>query len=195
MGEKEFSDLQFPCALTAVDLKEMKEVTIREGKVLDGVMATMAIPGIFPPKELGEYLLVDGMVLNPVPVGIARSLQPNLPVVAVSLSPEPERWKIQSPWDERPANPLLRPVSRLWIAKAFDVYTRSMDISVHMLGELRLQVEEPALLIRPEVFQIGSLDKVDVHEVARLGDLAVQKALPDLKKLKKRSRWKNWLTG
>jgi NTE family protein len=190
LGEIEFSDLQIPCALTAVDLKEMKEITIQEGKVLDAVKATSAIPGVFPPVEIDQYQLVDGMVLNPVPVAIARSLAPRLPVVAVSLSPEPERWKLALPWDTKPANPLLRPISRLWIAKAFDVYLRSMDMTLHMLGELRLEMEKPAVILRPEVFHIGSLDRVDVNEVALLGDQAVHENLPALKKLRTRFRWK-----
>lgn len=188
LGEVEFADLQIPCALTAVDLKEMTEITIREGKVLDAVKATIAIPGVFPPVELDEYLLVDGMVLNPVPVGIARSLAPRLPVVAVSLSPEPERWKVVLPRDSKPANPLLRPISRLRFAKAFDIYLKSMDMTLHMLGEIRLQVEKPAVIIRPDVFHIGSMDRVDVKEVALLGDQAVQQSLASLKKIKKRSR-------
>jgi NTE family protein len=191
LGQIEFSDLQIPCALTAVDLQEMTEVTIREGKVLDGVKATIAIPGVFPPVKLGEYLLVDGMVVNPVPVGIARSLAPRLPVVAVTLSPEPERWKAVLPWDSRSANPLLRPISRLGIAKAFDVYLRSMDMTLHTLGELRLQVDKPAVIIRPDVFHVGSLDRVDVREVALLGDQAVQQNLSALKKIKKRNRRKS----
>ncbi len=143
LEEKTFTDLEIPCALVAVDLINMKEVIIQEGKVIDGVMATIAIPGIFPPKEWEDYLLVDGMVLNPVPVEVARSLKPSLPVIAVSLTPEPERWKKVSPWDNTPANPLLRSVSKLRVAKAFDVYLRSMDMTIHMLGEKRLEIENP----------------------------------------------------
>jgi NTE family protein len=187
---KEFSDLKMPFAITAVDLVEMKEVVIDKGNVLEAVMATIAIPGIFPPREINEMVLVDGMVLNPVPVEIARSLKPRLPVIAVSLSPEPERWKIVSPWDSTPANPLLRPISRLRVAKAFDIYMRSMDITLHMLGEIRLKVEKPDLLIRPDVAHIGSLDRVDVREVAELGDQAVQEKKSELKKLhRKRRKW------
>ena len=189
LGEIEFADLEIPCALTAVDLKEMTEITIREGKVLDGVKATIAIPGIFPPVELDEYQLVDGMVLNPVPVGIARSLAPRLPVVAVSLSPE--RWKAVLPRDSNPANPLLRSISRLRFAKAFEVYYRSMNMTLHMLGEVRLQVDKPAVIIRPDVFHIGSMDRVDVKEVALLGDQAVQQSHSALKKIIKRSRWRS----
>jgi NTE family protein len=191
LGEIDFSELKIPFALTAVDLKEMTEITIREGKVLDGVKATIAIPGIFPPVERDEYRLVDGMVLNPVPVSIARSLAPRLPVVAVSLSPEPERWKSVLHRDTLTANPLLRPISRLRIAQAFEVYLKSMDMALHKMGELRLQVDNPAVLIRPDVFHIGSLDRVNVNEVARIGDEAVHKQLPALKKLKRRSRWRS----
>jgi NTE family protein len=179
-----------PCALTAVDLVEMSEIVLDEGYVLDAVMATIAIPGIFPPKEIKDYVLVDGMVLNPVPVALARSLKPRLPVIAVSLTPEPERWKVVSPFETTPANPLLRPISRLRIAKAFDIYLRSMDITLHMLGEIRLKVEKPDVLIRPDVSHIGSLDRVDIREVAELGDLAVREKMSELQKLRRKGkRW------
>lgn len=189
LGEIEFKDLKIPFAVTAVDLEGMTDITIREGKVLDAVKATIAIPGIFPPIQREQYQLVDGMVLNPVPVALARSLAPALPVVAVSLSPEPERWSATLPKEHIPANPLLRPIARLRIAKAFDVYLRAMDMTLHMLGELRLQIEKPAALLRPDVSHLGSLDKVDIKQVAQLGDEAVQKNLAALKKLKRRSRW------
>jgi NTE family protein len=189
LADKDFSDLSIPCAVIAVDLVDKSEVVIKEGNVINAVMATIAIPGIFPPQEMGNHVLVDGMVLNPVPVEVARSLAPGLPVIAVSLTPEPERWKTTSPWDTTPANPLLRPISRLRIAKAFDIYLRSMDISLHMLGELRLRLEKPDLILRPDVAQIGSLDRVDVRAVAELGDQAVQKALPELRRLRRPKRW------
>ncbi len=186
---KTFSDLKIPCALVAVDLINMNEIIIREGKVIDAVMATIAIPGVFPPRELDDYLLVDGMVLNPVPVEVSRSLAPSLPVIAVSLTPEPERWKKASPWDTTPANPLLRSISKLRVAKAFDVYLRSMDMTIHMLGEKRIEMENPAILIRPDVGHIGSLDRVNIPEVAQLGDLAVELVEDELKLIKRRRRW------
>lgn len=191
LEDRTFSDLLIPCALIAVDLINMKEIVIQEGKVIDGVMATIAIPGVFPPKEWEDYLLVDGMVLNPVPVEIARSLAPTLPVIAVSLTPEPERWKKASPWDATPANPLLRSISKLRVAKAFDVYIRSMDMTIHMLGEKRLEMENPDILIRPDVGHIGSLDRVNIPEVAQLGDQAVEQVEDELRKISKRRRWYN----
>ena len=186
---KTFSDLVIPCAVTAVDLKTMTEVVLQKGSVLDAVLATTAIPGIFPPRVIDDLLLVDGVVLNPVPVAVARSLAPSLPVIAVSLVPEPDCWQITSPWETPSTNPLLRPISKLRVAKAFEVYLRSMEMTSHMLSEVRLALEKPDLIIRPEVSRIGSLDQVDIMEVANLGDLAVEQVKKELRKIGKKVGW------
>jgi NTE family protein len=65
----------------AVDVKTGNEVVISEGCLRDGVLATIALPGIFPPHHLNEWELMDGGVLNPVPVSVARMLSPDLPIV------------------------------------------------------------------------------------------------------------------
>ncbi len=192
LSEKTFSDLCIPCALTAVDLKRMEEVVMREGKVIDAVMATIAIPGIFPPKEWADLLLVDGMVLDPVPVNIARSLAPSMPVIAVSLSPVPERWKDISPWGKSPDNPLLRPISKLRVAKAFEIYMRSMDMTAYMLSEIRLELDKPEVIIRPAVWHIGAMDRVNVREVAALGEDAVEDSSAALQKLFKKQKRRRW---
>ncbi len=193
--DETFDDLRIPCALTAVDLGDMREVTLKEGRVIDAVMATIAIPGVFPPREWGETKLVDGGVLDPVPVKIARSLAPDLPVVAVSLSPEPERWKDLAPMDKIIETPLLKPISNLRVAQAFDIFIRSIEVMTHMLAESRLELEEPAVVINPQVAHIGMLDKVNVTETAALGDQAVVKVVPELEKLKKSSKKGWWLFG
>lgn len=188
IDQERFSDLVLPCALTAVDITEMREVVLREGRVLDAVMATIAIPGIFPPKEWGDRYLVDGGVLDPVPVQVARSLAPNLPVVAVSLSPPQERWKEISAPEIFSDRPILKPITKLRVAQAFDIFTRSAELMTHMLTEKRLELERPDVIIRPDVVDIGILDKVDVVEVASRGDRAVEDALPQLQKLKRKRR-------
>ncbi|MCJ7717889.1 MAG: patatin-like phospholipase family protein [Anaerolineales bacterium] len=192
LGDKTFSDLVIPCALSAVDLVLMKEVVIQEGRLIDAVMATIAIPGIFPPREWADLLLVDGMVLNPVPVNLARSLVPSLPVVAVTLSPLAEELGDISPWGRTPQNLLLRPISKLRVAKAFEVYLRSMEMTSHKLSEVRLELEKPEVLIRPAIWHIGAMDRVNVREVADLGEMAVELAKTSLEKLikgQKRRRW------
>lgn len=193
IDEETFEDLIMPCALTAVDIKDMQEVALREGRVLDAVMATIAIPGVFPPKKWGDRFLVDGGVLDPVPVQIARSLAPDLPVVAVSLSPPPEKWKEISAPDIFSENPLLKPITRMRVAQAFDIFIRSVELMTHVLSEKRLELEQPDVLIRPDVVDVGILDRVDVIEIAARGDRAVEEALPKLNELKKKKRgWRRF---
>jgi len=166
-------------------------VVLRQGKVVDAVLATIAVPGVFPPAYWRGQVLVDGGVLDPVPVMVARSLAPGLPVVAVVLSPPLSGWS----GSHRPrlfeSLPFLaKYFTRLRVAQAFNIFVRSIDIGGAMLTELRLQVEQPDVIIRPAVSHIGLLDKVDVHEVARLGEEAALRALPAVRRA---AGWRGWL--
>jgi len=183
LGDCTFEDLRLPFAVTAVDLDTAERVALRSGRVVDAVMATIAVPGVFPPVELDGRTLIDGGVLAPVPVGLARSLAPGLPVAAVVLSPPMNEWGgLEKPFllDSLPF--LSNVVARLRMAQALNVFMRSIDIGGAMLTELLLQVERPDVIIRPAVPHIGLLDRVDVHEVARLGERATEYALPELNK-------------
>lgn len=181
IDKETFADLRIPCALTAVDIASKKEVILKEGRVLDAVMSTIAIPGVFPPNEWGGYKLVDGGVLDPVPVELARSLAPNLPVVAVRLSPSPETWAHLPAPKIIPENPILKPIANLRVAQAFDIFIRSLEMGSYMLAHTRLELEKPDVIIHPRVEDIGFLDKVDIVDLAARGDVAVQEVLPQLR--------------
>ncbi|MBI2084648.1 MAG: patatin-like phospholipase family protein [Candidatus Aenigmarchaeota archaeon] len=73
-GEKNFEDLPKKFAVVAVDVITGDEVVLDKGPVLKAVQATMSIPGIFPPVELDGKFLVDGGLLNPLPVDVALSM-------------------------------------------------------------------------------------------------------------------------
>jgi len=92
LADRTFEDLVVPFAATAVSLHSGKEIILRKGKVIDAVLATIAVPGLFPSKEIGGRVLIDGGVLDPVPVQVARWMRPDLPVVAVMLHKPPEDW-------------------------------------------------------------------------------------------------------
>lgn len=183
IGGVQFSDLQIPFAVTAVDLNSAEHIVLDQGSVIDALTATIAVPGVFPPVVLEGRTLVDGAILDPVPVEVARSLAPGLPVVAVVLSPALEGWaKMQKPrmlgW-----LPILdRYLGRLRVAQALNILMQSMDISNTLLVELLLAAEAPDVIIRPNLPYIGLLDKVDVSEVAVLGEEATRAVLPELLK-------------
>jgi NTE family protein len=130
-------------------------------------------------------------VLNPVPVDVARWLAPGLPVVAVVLSPPLESWDgVEKPRLLTTLPFLANYIGRLRVAQAFNIFLRSVDIAGAMMTELRLQLEKPDVIIRPDVPQIGLLDRVDVHQVAQLGEQAAIQALPALRRA---ASWQGWL--
>jgi NTE family protein len=181
LGDCRFEDLRMPFAVTAVDLHTAEFYTLQSGKVVDAIMATIALPGVFPSAQWNERTLIDGGVLSPVPVGLARSLAPQLPVVAVVLSPPVDEWSgMQEPRLLHSMPFVSQYMSRLRIAQALNIFMRGVDIGGAMLTELSLQLEQPDVIIRPAVPHIGLLDLVDVAEVARLGERATELALPQL---------------
>jgi NTE family protein len=183
-GEKTFSELKLPCAVTAVDLKCGCEVILSEGSVVDAILATVAVPGVLPHVHTAEWELVDGGVLNPVPVSVARSLAPHLPVVAVVLT-EPlgvpaRTWTL--PFPNLLPRMLTDRLARFSYARAFDVFLRSLDIVDRAMTEYRLAVDKPEFIIRPAVQHLDLFTKVNVRDVARLGEQATELVLPELKK-------------
>ena len=192
IGDRTFADIKIPCILTAADLRCGCEVLLSEGSLMDALLATIAIPGIFPAKRMGELELVDGGALDPVPVAPARSLAPSLPVVAVVLTRPmgipAQTWNIPMP--EYVPHALLERISRLPYSQALDVFLRSLDMVTRAVTEYRLEVDKPEVIIRPQVDDIDILQHVDVREVARRGEEAAQAALPELKKL---FAWQNRL--
>ena len=69
-----FADLRLPLAMVATDIRYGREVVLQGGLVIDAVRASISIPGVFEPVELGDYRLVDGGVLDNVPVDVARGM-------------------------------------------------------------------------------------------------------------------------
>jgi NTE family protein len=67
-------DLAVPLAVVAADLKSHREVVFRKGVVWRAILASMAIPGIFPAQRMGPLTLVDGGVVNTVPAGVATDM-------------------------------------------------------------------------------------------------------------------------
>jgi NTE family protein len=184
LGDKTFEDTAIPCALTAADLHCNCEVTLRKGALKDAILATIAVPGVFPPYRMQNgHTLVDGGVLNPVPVSVARELAPDLPVVAVALSSPlapTTSYHLPVSLPSVIPNSLVRRITRMNVAQAMNVFLRSVDMSNRAVTEFRLKNEPPDLLIRPAVAGIGLLDKVVVSDLVRVGEDAAKSVLPEL---------------
>lgn len=184
LGEKTFDDLRIPCAVTAVDINAGSEVVITSGLLKDALLATIALPGIFPIQRMNDWDLTDGGVLNPVPVSVARMLSPGLPVVAVVLN-DPMDRPVRSYTLPMPSifpRPLVERLTRISLAQSLDIFLRSVDISSRALSHYRLELEKPEVIVRPNVHDFGLLDKVVITDLVQLGEQAVEEVLPQLKK-------------
>ena len=189
LGEITFEETRIPCALTAADLNRNAEVSLRTGLLKNAILATIAIPGVFPPMEMDGHYLVDGGVLNPVPVSLARELAPRLPVIAVALSSSlspAALYHLPVSFSSVVPEYITRRITRMNVAQAMNIFLQSVDMSNRAITELRLKSEPPDLIIRPAVEEIGLLDQVIVADVARLGEEAVEACLPELARIKRR---------
>lgn len=185
LGEKTFADMRVPCAVTAVDILSGREVILSQGSLKDAVMATIALPGIFPVQRIDDWELVDGGVLNPVPVSVARMLSPDLPVVAVVLT-DPLDAPVRGynlPLPSIVPRSIAERLARFSLAQSMDIFLRSVDVSTRSVAYLRLEVDKPEVLVRPKVHHLGLLDQVTVEEVAQLGEDALVEVLPQLKRV------------
>lgn len=82
--DHDFAALDLPLACVATDLANGREVWLREGSVAAAVRASIAVPGLFTPVERDGRLLVDGGLVNPVPVSLCRAMGADI-VIAVDL--------------------------------------------------------------------------------------------------------------
>ncbi len=85
LEDKTFDDLEIPFEAVAADVESGAEVILNQGKVIDAVRASISIPGIFTPVKYQDYYLVDGGVVNPVPVNVVQKMGADI-IFAVSLA-------------------------------------------------------------------------------------------------------------
>jgi NTE family protein len=184
LGELDFDQLKIPFACTSVDLLTGREIILHHGSVLRAVTATVAVPGVFPPVKIDGITLVDGGVLDPVPVRLARWLAPHLPVPAVILSPAVPRIasKATQALPIPGPKPLVETIARMRLSQALNIYMRSMEVSGQATTELRLLTDQPDVIIRPDLVGIGLIDKVDPLKLIAAGERAVVQALPELRR-------------
>jgi NTE family protein len=179
-----FEELEIPLAVTAVDLEAGAQVVIHTGPLLPAVRATCTVPGVFSPVKLGGRWLVDGGLMNVLPVDVAWMSAPDF-VVAVNVGGARERRIPQL--DSR----LVSLLSRLGgivpnpaTAKVtFEILVRAAEIMLERQTTLAAAMTAPELLVEPELGDMGlrDFDRLD-HAVAA-GRRAAEAALPALARL------------
>jgi NTE family protein len=85
VGDVCIEDVGIPLAIVAADILTQQEVVFREGLLWPALLASVSIPGIYPPQRMGPHVLVDGGLVNPVPASVVDEMGADL-VIAVKLS-------------------------------------------------------------------------------------------------------------
>ncbi|UCF09849.1 MAG: patatin-like phospholipase family protein, partial [Candidatus Bipolaricaulota bacterium] len=101
LGEVQIESLPVAFAAVACDMDSGEAVAITRGPLVDAVQASASIPGLFRPTRLGDRTLVDGGLVDPLPVGACRDLGPDI-VLAVDIHPVPsadEETRAETLWD------------------------------------------------------------------------------------------------
>ncbi|WP_082507944.1 patatin-like phospholipase family protein [Methylobacterium sp. Leaf113] len=106
LADRRIEGLPIRFASVATDLDSGEEVWLTRGCLVEALRASYALPGIFPPVRCGGRLLLDGTLVNPVPVSIARALGADL-VICVNLNGDPRSG---DPRDAVPARIAAEPV-------------------------------------------------------------------------------------
>jgi len=144
IGEKTtFADLKIPLVVNAVDLITSQEITFSEGNLVDAVMSTISIPGFFAPVSIGNYQLIDGGMLNNLPVSNVKIFNPEV-VLAVDAHPDIVREK---PWQFSSTKPRWAAAVPDYI---LDFYRAEMIMSYY-LTDFFLARFQPDIYIRPKL--------------------------------------------
>ena len=190
--DETFADLDKPFACVATDLASGREVWLREGRILDAVRASVALPGLLVPQLLDGRYLVDGGLVNPVPVSLCRALGADI-VIAVDLSmdtiglrqrrgdasaPAPAWRQTMGRWLGREGDGDGEDVARPSLA---DVVSNSIAIMQGRISRSRLAGEPADVLIAPRLGQLGLLDFHRAHEAIAAGRMAAEHMLPMLR--------------
>lgn len=100
IGDARFQDLEIPLAVVAADVQTSEEIIFHEGSVIEAVRASISLPVIFTPVKWGDRFLVDGGIVNPVPIDVVRNMGAEV-VIAVNVIPSPSQREQRNSAKER----------------------------------------------------------------------------------------------
>ncbi len=202
LSNKDVDELPIAFGAVATELISGREVWLRDGPVIDAVRASTALPGLFKPSQLNGRLMVDGGLVNPVPVSLCRAMGADI-VIAVDLNsdlmgrhfdlseaPEPDEPEAPSAFatmlDKLPMK-LGRlksgPATSTAMPSIFDVLNISLNIMQVRITRSRLAGEPADVLIRPRLSKFALMDYHRAAYAIEEGERAAQHALIELKEL------------
>lgn len=163
MGDLKFEDLRLPFACVAADIDTGEQVVINQGSVVEGLRASGSFPVIASVVKRDGRYLVDGGLVNPVPVSVLRDMGADL-IIAVNAIPN--RHNTSKPLNKAP--------------NIFKVTKQTIHIARYQL--VRASLIGADIVIEPQMTHISFGDYHRAEECILQGELAAQSSIPEIKK-------------
>ena len=183
--DREFEQLPMPFACVATDLASGREVWLREGSVAAAVRAAIAMPGLFTPVVRDGRLLVDGALVNPVPVSLCRAMGADI-VIAIDLNSDivgSALRKVTAPeanggsWGSRLLGSLGLARGN-GLPQLSTVLSASLQIMQTRIGRARLAGEPADVLLSPRLAHLAPMDYHRAEEAIAEGRAVVGRMMP-----------------
>ena len=194
--DRDIDGLSIPYGAVATELYSGRELWLRHGNVLDAVRASCAMPGLFTPVVRDNQVVVDGGLVNPVPVSMCRALGAEV-VIAIDLSwgklgPYRDRGRMVAPrevpgwlarlrpgWVEKKSKTDEQPV----VPSIFEVFSTSLDVVEMRVARSRLSGDPADILITPLLPDFATMDYHRAKEAIEEGRAAVDRMGPLLEQV------------
>ncbi|HEY8190860.1 MAG TPA: patatin-like phospholipase family protein [Alphaproteobacteria bacterium] len=196
-------DLPHPFVAIAADLVTGHEVWLRKGNFIDGMRASFALPGVFPPVEINQRKLVDGALVNPVPVSPCQALGARM-TIAIDLNADligkaakpGQSYQTITGFDvfnDKDVAPEDQKrvfggsmTKRLFRREEnnpslFGVMISALTIIQDRVTRSRLAGDPPDVHIKPRIGHIGLMEFEKAQEMIDEGEAAVERAMPEIK--------------
>lgn len=193
-GDLTFADCKIPFSVVAVDLESGKEVIFKDGLLKDAIQASSSIPIIFPPKFHQDRYLIDGGVLNNLPLNCLTEHNPDV-LMGVKLvnftSQQYISGMVYKKYHQQKFKKLFKRVNFL---KTFlnkrkqdtqllvGIALRALDIASKDSTDRRIEQANPDLLLKPKV-ECGILEFDKAQDAIQKGKECMEENLPKLKEL------------
>jgi NTE family protein len=189
----DIAELPMKFGAVATELATGREVWLQHGDLLDAVRASCAMPGVFAPVVRDGVVLVDGGLVNPVPVSMCRALGADI-VIAVDLSwgklgpyrdrrgpgglEVPPQQQQDASWLGRLLRRPRKEVDEARIPSIFEVFNTSLDIVEQRVARSRLAGDPADVLITPLLPDFGTMEYHRAGEAIAEGKAAVERMGP-----------------
>lgn len=176
-GELRFEDLTTPFAMVAIDLTTRAGVVLDRGLLWQAALASVSLPGIFPPLLIGEHILMDAGMHDPVPIRLVRKMGADILLASELGGQEPPSLESATPWLEALEHTQQK---RTRSPHMIDLLLRTYDLAMATIG--MHSIREADVVIRPKLHRISLRQFSQGHKFVAAGHEAVEQALPELRK-------------